>query len=130
MHSLSKSRANAKRKRVTSAGGPNRNDQSLIQRILSNLCHSLAINEESAFEAELRRFTTIMGDLEGAARGSIPAPQPSAQPAGSQPPAAAGGAQPASEGTSKTKVPTRRLPKGLMGQIGFRVNLRVIGCWS
>ena len=55
---------------MTSAGGPNRNEQSLIQRILSNLCHSLAINEESAFEAELRRFTTIMGDLEGAAQSN------------------------------------------------------------
>jgi hypothetical protein len=36
-------------KRIASAGGIKKKDQSLILRILSNLCHSLAINEEKAF---------------------------------------------------------------------------------
>jgi hypothetical protein len=54
-----------KKKRVTSAGGMKKNDQSLIHRILSNLCHSLAINEEMAFEADLKRFTTIIEDFKG-----------------------------------------------------------------
>jgi hypothetical protein len=33
---------------------------------LSNLCHSLAINEEMAFEADLRRFHNIIEDFKGA----------------------------------------------------------------
>jgi hypothetical protein len=54
------------KKRVVSAGGVKKNDQNLIQRLLSNLCHSIATNEEMAFEVDLRRLTNIIDDLKGA----------------------------------------------------------------
>ena len=54
-----------KKQRVVSAGGGNKNDQNLIQRILTNLCHSLAINEELSFDADLRRFSNIIEDFQG-----------------------------------------------------------------
>ena len=59
-----------KKQRITSAGGAGTKDQSLIQRILTNLCHSLAINEEMSFDADLRRFSNIMEDLQGAAQSA------------------------------------------------------------
>ena len=61
-HSLTSNALTAKKKRITSAGAPGKNDQSLIQRILTNLCHSLAINEEMAFDADLKRFANILED--------------------------------------------------------------------
>jgi hypothetical protein len=50
---------------VSSVSNKKNKNQKLFQRILSNLCHSLAINEETCFVTDLKRFRNIIEDFKG-----------------------------------------------------------------